>query len=661
MMLKHAALALAALQSVAGLRFAMYIDEWHVNGLPGSNQTQGITHAIMAFAKSTDFTADSPAAFQPFEPVSTFRNRFSPETKVMIAIGGWGDSAGFSAGAKDEASRERYAKNVAAMLDSTGFDGVDIDWEYPGGNGEDYKKVPNEQKVDEIEAFPLFLQALRKAVGDEKIISIATPGKREDMIAYTEEQGPKIWPSVDMINVMSYDLMNRRNNETKHHSGVMDSQDTVNAYLEIGAPPEKLNLGFAYYAKWFTVRADADCGSDPIGCPTVAMETADGSDNGKSGAMTFETQNMAAPPSDLKVSVDMTCGWAKGTKCPAGTCCSIYGNCGTGDDFCLAACDSNFGECKGVPIQESWRHARDEGKTDEEQGGQYYMDTQNNLFWTWDTPALMTRKFTDIVDVEGLGGVMAWSLGEDTYNFEHLKAMQECVAQRAGGTATAARTGYQSAGFKRHGAVRISLSRQQRLTRSHAGHSGSSRQVVQFSVRPSASKMKSCFLLTLVPLVLALSIPNTNIHLNNAGFAPSLQQQPLFQTKATNAESKRSSLKINHGTFITADKDKSRATSPKSTSYIHILQAEQTPYRLLEQHSDAVLALGLLLLIPLTLAIVELAERLFRCMLAEEFPERGREKQRIESVQEREEWALRRKEREIKSERSRLWWRWSRH
>lgn len=280
----------------------------------------------MGFAKSTDFTGDAPAAFQPFEPVSTFRNRFSPDTKVMIAIGGWGDSAGFSAGAKDEASRERYAKNVAAMLESTGFDGVDIDWEYPGGNGEDYKKVPNDQKVDEIETFPLLLQALRTAVGDKKIISIATPGKREDMIAYTAEQGPKIWPSVDMINIMSYDLMNRRNNETKHHTGIADSHDTIKAYLEIGAPPEKINLGFAYYAKWFSTQPDVDCGAYPIGCPTVAMEASDGSDNGKSGAMTFEPQNMAAPPSDLKVSTDMTCGLAKGTRCPAGTCCSIYGN-----------------------------------------------------------------------------------------------------------------------------------------------------------------------------------------------------------------------------------------------------------------------------------------------------------------------------------------------
>lgn len=78
----------------------------------------------MAFAPSTLFNSDSPASFTPFESPDTFRKRFSPGTKLMIAIGGWGDSSGFSAGAKDDASRERYAKNVAAMLESNGFDGV---------------------------------------------------------------------------------------------------------------------------------------------------------------------------------------------------------------------------------------------------------------------------------------------------------------------------------------------------------------------------------------------------------------------------------------------------------------------------------------------------------------------------------------------------------
>ena len=76
----------------------------------------------------------------------------------------------------------------------------DIDWEYPGGNGQDYKEVPNSKKVDEIETYPKFLAAIRKAIG-KKTLSIAVPGRKQDFIAFTKEQGPKIFESVDYVNV----------------------------------------------------------------------------------------------------------------------------------------------------------------------------------------------------------------------------------------------------------------------------------------------------------------------------------------------------------------------------------------------------------------------------------------------------------------------------
>lgn len=79
--------------------------------------------------------------------------------------------------------------------------GIDIDWEYPGGNGADYKEVPNSSKIAEIEAFPKFLAAIRKAIGKDKLLSIAVPGKKIDMIAYTKETASKIWPSIDYVNV----------------------------------------------------------------------------------------------------------------------------------------------------------------------------------------------------------------------------------------------------------------------------------------------------------------------------------------------------------------------------------------------------------------------------------------------------------------------------
>lgn len=76
----------------------------------------------------------------------------------------------------------------------------DVDWEYPGGNGEDYKQIPNDQKVQEIENFPKLLQEIKTAIGDKEL-SIAVPGKEGDMIAFTAEQVPKINEIVDHVNV----------------------------------------------------------------------------------------------------------------------------------------------------------------------------------------------------------------------------------------------------------------------------------------------------------------------------------------------------------------------------------------------------------------------------------------------------------------------------
>jgi hypothetical protein len=84
----------------------------------------GITHVILAFIPSTNFTVTNTFAFTPFESVKTTRARFSNDTKVMIAIGGWGDTAGFTIGAKSEESRALFAKNVKKMLKETGADGV---------------------------------------------------------------------------------------------------------------------------------------------------------------------------------------------------------------------------------------------------------------------------------------------------------------------------------------------------------------------------------------------------------------------------------------------------------------------------------------------------------------------------------------------------------
>ena len=67
-----------------------------------------------------------------FTTVDQIRANFTEGTKILIAIGGWGDSIGFSVAALTPETRTTFAQNVARMVKATGADGIDVDWEYPG-------------------------------------------------------------------------------------------------------------------------------------------------------------------------------------------------------------------------------------------------------------------------------------------------------------------------------------------------------------------------------------------------------------------------------------------------------------------------------------------------------------------------------------------------
>ena len=292
--------------------------------MPDKNVTAGITHVIMAFANSSLFTTDPGGEYVPFKPVSAVRAMFDLGTKVCMAIGGWGDTDGFSAGAATDASRKLYANNVAATVKRLGYDCVDVDWEFPGGNGEDYKRNGNSNKIYEIETFPLLLSEIKTAVGKCCELSIAVPALERDMIAFTAIKVLEINNAIDFVNVMTYDLMNRRDNKTTHHTSLKGSLSAIETYITRGFTPSKINLGFAFYAKWFTTAAGQKC-DNPIDCPTDVLEDANGADTGKSGAMTFESSNFASVPTDLTDSPDASCGAGTHYRCTANNCCGQYG------------------------------------------------------------------------------------------------------------------------------------------------------------------------------------------------------------------------------------------------------------------------------------------------------------------------------------------------
>lgn len=207
------------------------------------------------------------------------------------------------------------------------------------------------------------------ALGPDKLIAAAVPGLLRDLIAFTAETIPLIDASLDFWNIMTYDLMNRRDTVTKHHTGITLSLAAVDTYLERGVPAVKAHLGFPFYIKWFRTDPKANCSINPLGCPTLLLE-------------------------DPSTGADL--GHAGG--------------------FCWV--DNVPGE-----VATSYAKAMENGQYDPDDGGHYYWDPEEKIFWSWETPESIALKFPAIMEKKSLGGVFAWGLGEDSKDWRHVKAL----------------------------------------------------------------------------------------------------------------------------------------------------------------------------------------------------------------------------------------------
>jgi GH18 family chitinase len=74
--------------------------------------------------RSDTFNRENVTEWPLFTTVDDVRTKFAPGTKIMVAIGGWGDTNGFSVAAASEESQGLFARNVRRMLDDTGADGM---------------------------------------------------------------------------------------------------------------------------------------------------------------------------------------------------------------------------------------------------------------------------------------------------------------------------------------------------------------------------------------------------------------------------------------------------------------------------------------------------------------------------------------------------------
>lgn len=216
----------------------------------------------------------------------------NPALKTLLSLGGWNfnlkthkDQKGhqigimtyqlFSKMVENPKHRQEFISSAINYAREHGFDGVDIDWEYPGAAGqgdEDRGGSPQD-----FSNFLALLQEFRNIAGNNFLLTIAAsaivPSGVPENSEYKNPQRYFAWLAecakyLDWINVMTYDYHGAWDTytgvlapllEDSNPGGSYSVRDTIENYLEafqaVGIPSEKIILGMPTYGRTFKVPA----------------------------------------------------------------------------------------------------------------------------------------------------------------------------------------------------------------------------------------------------------------------------------------------------------------------------------------------------------------------------------------------------------------------
>ncbi|XP_077385365.1 chitinase, acidic.1 [Festucalex cinctus] len=240
------------------------------------------THVIYALTTINSFNQITTIEWndvQQFNRLS-YLKKINPTLKTLLSVGGTVNGMSpFIAMVSRPESRAAFIKSAINFLRTHKFDGLNLAWEYPAHNG---------SPLDDKHRFTLLVKelaaAFEKDANDTKMTQLLLSANVASVRGTIDRayEVNLIAPHFDFINLMTYDFHGHWEAATGHNSPLYQSSvdtgshihhninSSVSYWLALGAPADKLLLGFPSFGRTYRLTT----GATGLGAP--AKGPADG-------------------------------------------------------------------------------------------------------------------------------------------------------------------------------------------------------------------------------------------------------------------------------------------------------------------------------------------------------------------------------------------------
>jgi len=293
-----------------------YYESWAANRTCTSIQPSQInpalyTHLIFAFAYVSEDNKLVPAVDTDIDLYKDFTalKEINPNLKAMIAVGGWAFNDPpyqnrFTNMVSSQENRDTFINSAMDFMGQYGFDGVDIDWEYPGADDRGGKPEDFDNFVSLLkEMYSKFQEISSDAQKYE--LSITVPISNWYLQHFDLSRIPE---NVDFLNVMAYDIhgvwdasIESIGPYVRSHTNITEIEASLNMFFKNGVPSTKLVLGTGSYGRTWALK-DPNCFQP--GCEFTGPGTAGKCTQAAGTLAYFEIIDLLATNNEVKTVYD---------------------------------------------------------------------------------------------------------------------------------------------------------------------------------------------------------------------------------------------------------------------------------------------------------------------------------------------------------------------